>query len=192
VLWENVAYLADDVRRTEALAMLREEVGLDPKRIRKVPAAALAQVSRKGILPAESVEKLRACAEIALSEFGGDLRAIRDLPLPAAKKALQKFPSIGEPAAERILLFAGIHPVFSMDSNVLRVLLRLGYGKEQKSYAASYRSVREALAPELPGDCVPLIAAYQLLRRHGQRLCKRSKPRCEVCPLRSGCAYGRP
>ncbi len=172
--------------------MLREKVGLDPKKIRKASPAALAQAARRGILPAESVAKLRACAGIVLAEFGGNLRTIRDLPLPAAKRALRKFPSIGEPAAEKILLFAGIHPVFSMDSNVLRVLLRLGYGKEQKSYAASYRSVREAVASELPGSYGGLIGAYQLLRRHGQRLCRRSDPRCEVCPLRPGCAYGRP
>jgi len=78
-----------------------------------------------------------------------------------------------------------------MDSNVLRVLQRLGYGREEKSYAASYRSTREAAAPELPKDFDGLIEAYLLLRRHGQELCRRSHPRCEVCPLRERCAYAR-
>ena len=82
-------------------------------------------------------------------------------------------------------------PSSPMDSNVLRVLLRLGYGAEQKSYAASYRSVREALAPELPREARARIEAYQLLRRHGQELCKRTAPRCEACPLRPGCGHAR-
>jgi endonuclease III len=191
VLWENVAYLADDARRSEAFAMLREKVGVSPQEILAAPREALHEIGRRGILPAGSAEKLREIARIALADLSGDLRSIRKLSLKDAKKALRKFPSIGEPAAEKILLFAGSHAVFSMDSNALRVLLRLGYGKEQKSYAASYRSVQDALAAELPRDRGRLVEAYQLLRRHGQELCKRSQPRCEACPLRAGCAYGR-
>jgi endonuclease III len=191
IVWENVAYLAGDVRREKALSMLRDKVGLDPKEILAAPLATLREIGRQGILPGNSAAKLREIAEIALSEFDGDLRAISKLPLPEAKKALRKFPSIGEPAAERILLFARSHPVFSMDSNALRVLQRLGYGREERSYSASYRSAQEAVAPELPKDFEGLIEAFQLLRRHGLELCKRSHPLCEACPLRSGCAYAR-
>ncbi len=191
ILLENVAYLADDARRAEAFAALEGEVGVDPRAILAAPRQKLHEIARRGILPAGSAEKLREAARIALDEFPAGLRGLRSLPLEAARKALQKFPSIGEPAAEKILLFAGTHAVFSMDSNVLRVLLRLGYGAEQKSYAASYRSVREALAAELPREGPRLVEAYQLLRRHGQELCKRSHPRCEACPLQPGCAYAR-
>jgi hypothetical protein len=34
----------------------------------------------------------------------------------------------------------------------LRVLTRLGYGRAQKNYGATYRSVQEALRAELPRD----------------------------------------
>ena len=78
-----------------------------------------------------------------------------------------------------------------MDSNALRVLLRLGYGKEQTSYAASYRSIGEAVAAELPRNPERRIEVYQLLRHHGQHLCRRTHPFCEACPLRAGCAHGR-
>ncbi len=191
ILWENVAYLANEDRRAEAFAMLRQKVGLEPKKILAAPAGALHEIGRRGILPGNSAAKLREIAEIAVSDFDGDLRPVLKLPLKEARKALRKFPSIGDPAAEKILLFARSHPVFSMDSNILRVLLRLGYGKDEKSYSASYRSAREAVSPELPKDSDGLIEAYQLLRRHGQELCKRSRPLCEACPLRRGCAYYR-
>lgn len=189
ILWENVAYLADDARRAQAFAMLAHKVGLDPKRILAAPTSRLREIGRKGILPGGSAAKLREIAEIAIGEFGGNLRSVAKLPLPAAKKALRRFPSIGEPSAEKVLLFARSHAVFPMDSNVLRVLQRLGYGREGKSYAASYRATREAVAPELPRDFNGLIGAYLLLRRHGQELCTRTHPRCEVCPLRDDCAY---
>lgn len=191
VLRENVAYLADDSRRDQAFALLRKKVGLDAKKILAAPRALLLEIGRFGILPEGSVGKLREIAETAISEFGGNLEPIRKLALADAKKALRKFPSIGEPAAEKILLFARIHPVFSLDSNVLRVLLRLGYGQEQKSYTASYRSAQQAVEPELSKGFDGRIEAYQLLRRHGQQICRRSHPLCETCPVRASCVYAR-
>lgn len=191
ILWENVAYLPSDRRRQEAFALLRQNVGLEAARILAAPPSALHEIGRKGILPASSSEKLRSIAEIALEDFGGDLRPILKLPFPQARKALKKFPSIGDPGAEKILLFARSHPVLALDSNGLRVLRRLGYGKEDRNYTRTYRLTQEAAAPELPRDFDRLIEAHQLLRRHGQELCKTNHPRCEACPLRPDCAYGR-
>lgn len=189
ILWENVAYLASDARRREAFAMLRQRVGLKPEKILSVPLRTLQEIGRQGILPANSAEKLRAIAEIALTDFGGDLKPILKLPFQQAKKAFKKFPSIGDPGAEKILLFARAHPVLALDSNGLRVLRRLGYGREDKNYSVSYRSAQEAVAPELPLDLDWLIEAHQLLRRHGQELCKTNHPRCEACPVSGVCHY---
>jgi endonuclease III len=32
---------------------------------------------------------------------------------------------------------------------------------------------------------------HELLRQHGQELCRRSSPRCGECPVQTGCAYNR-
>ena len=189
ILFENVAYLASDARRTEAFRLLRELTGLKPERILAAPPAALHGIGGRGILPGGTVEKLREIAAIALEEFGGDLSGVPRLPPKDAIKALKKFPSIGDPGAEKILLFAGALPVLALDSNGLRALLRLGFGAQEKSYAKSYRSAQEAAAGQIPRDCVALIEAHQLLRRHGQELCKTNHPRCEVCPVRAECLY---
>jgi len=191
ILRENVAYLASEERREEAFAQLEKRVGLTPRDILAAPAATLREIGARGILPSGTVEKLREIAEIAEEEFGGDLAAVLRLPPKEAIRALRKFPSIGEPGAEKILLFSGTLPVLALDSNGLRVLLRLGFGKEEKSYAKSYRSAREAAARELPKTCRALIEAHLLLRRHGRELCKTSHPRCEACPLRARCRYYR-
>ena len=116
--------------------------------------------------------------------------AVRSEPKDAIR-ALRKFPSIGEPGAEKILLFSGSAPVLALDSNALRVLLRLGFGEEEKSYSKSYKAAQAAADSEIPRTCSARIEAYQLLRRHGQELCKRNHPRCEACPLRPGCVYYR-
>jgi endonuclease III len=189
ILFENVVYLADDVRRTEAFRLLRELTGLKPERILAASRAELYQIGRKGIMPGNSVEKLRQIAATALEEFGGDLSDALRSPPGDAIKALKKFPSIGDPGAEKILLFSGVLPVLALDSNGLRVLRRLGFGREDKNYARSYRSAQEAAAGQIPKDCAVLIEAYQLLRRHGQELCKTKHPHCEACPVRAECVY---
>ena len=111
------------------------------------------------------------------------------LPLPKAKQALRKFPGIGEPSAEKILLFTRSYPVLGLDSNGLRVLVRLGFGEEKKSYTATYRSVQEAIHSQLVEDYDWLISTHLLLRQHGKELCKTSPPVCEKCPVRKSCGY---
>jgi endonuclease III len=187
ILWENVAYLADDERRQQAFDILKKRVGTAPEKILSASDDALLEVTGHGILPEQFVEKLRRCAKIALEEFDGDLRAILKWSFPKAKKALQKFPGIGEPGGEKILLFTRTYPVLALESNGLRVLLRLGFAEEQKNYSASYRLAQKAVEGEQ--DYSKLIQAHLLLRRHGQEVCKRSKPECGKCPLAPDCEF---
>jgi endonuclease-3 len=190
VLWENVAYLTSDARRAEAFELLATSVGTTPQKILAASDEKLLRVARLGgMRPEDRVEKLRRSAEIARSEFGGKLHQALGPSLEGAKKALRRFPGIGEPGAEKILLFARRFPVLALESNGLRVLLRLGFGAEKKSYAATYRSVQSALQGQVEAGYEWLIAAHQLLRQHGQVLCRRSDPDCEVCPLSECCEY---
>ncbi|MGA2592151.1 MAG: hypothetical protein ABSH32_19745 [Bryobacteraceae bacterium] len=192
ILWENVAYLLDDERRAKAFDTLRKKVGTTPERIAVAPRETLLEVARLGgMFPEKRVDRLRFIAELTVSEFQGDLRQALKLPLPRAKKALKLFPSIGDPGAEKILLFTGTAPILALESNGLRVLVRLGYGAERKNYSATYRSVQEALAGQTGSDCGFLVEAHQLLRQHGKELCRTAQPACSSCPLVTGCGYGR-
>lgn len=190
IVWENIVYLADDGVRSRAFSELKKKVGLRPKDIRACrPESLLGIASGKGILPDNCVDKLKDAAEIAMEEWNGDLRPVLKRPLPEARKALKKFPGIGGPGAEKILLFTRTHPILAMDSNGLRVLVRVGFGKEKENYSATYKSVQEDVDAECPRDLTWLIQAHQLLRRHGQETCKRSEPLCEQCPFVRECAH---
>jgi len=190
ILLENVAYLVSDERREQAFETLRQRVGLTPPEILTAHEETLLEVTRLGGMhPAARVEKLRRIAQIALQEFEGDLDKALKLPITQAKKSLKKFPGIGDPSAEKILLFSKTHPILALDSNGLRVLLRLGYGEERKNYSSTYRSAQEAVKDEIKKDGNWVIAAHQLLRRHGQELCKMKAPICAPCPLKKQCAY---
>src|SRR4051794_2456008 len=78
VLWENIAYLADDDERKKAMLTLKQTVGLQPKQISAASDKALMGVTQHGILPQQFVEKLRQCAQIAVDDFGGDLDTVLD------------------------------------------------------------------------------------------------------------------
>lgn len=191
ILWENCAYLADDDRRAAAFALLKKTVGARPKQILDAAPGLLLEVGRFGIVSAQTAAKLRGIAEIAHYTFKDDVDSVLDLPLKAAKKELQRFPSIGEPGAEKILLFTRRHKILALDSNGLRVLVRYGFGEEKKSYSASYRSAQAATAGQLPDSIDDLIAAHLLLRRHGQEICRRNDPACPTCPAAPDCRYAQ-
>jgi endonuclease-3 len=96
---------------------------------------------------------------------------------------------IGEPSAEKILLFSKLSPVAAVPSAAVDVPIRLWFGEPGKNYAADYAKARNFLSAELPDNCETRQRAYLLLKKHGQEICKRSKPKCERCPLTAQCHY---
>ena len=190
ILWENVAYLATPERRHEAFEALQRTVGTTPREILAASQEELEAVTERGILAAKFADKLRACARIMHDKFGGDLDAAIRKPLPDAKRALMAFPGIGEPGAEKILLFSGHYALLAPESNGLRVLVRLGLVQDDKSYAKTYAAARD-MAEKSGVRGRALQAAHQLLMQHGQTLCKREQPHCDACPLVLECAHAR-
>ena len=191
ILLENVAYLADDDKRAAAFAALKKRIGTRPAQILKASHQQLEEITRiGGIVPEVRAQRLRQIAELVHHVFHDDLASELKKPLPQAKKALKKFPTIGDPGAEKILMLTRSYPLLALESNGLRVLLRLGFADEKKSYSASYRGVQQSLAGQLPSGYDALIPAHQLLRQHGQELCKRTRPLCDAgCPLTGDCRY---
>jgi endonuclease III len=55
-----------------------------------------------------------------------------------------------------------------------------------------YRSVQDAIAPELLKGTQWLIPAHLLLRVHGKTICRDSQPKCHECPVEDACAFRNP
>jgi endonuclease III len=192
IVRENASYLVDDTTREEVFSSLKAHIGVSPEAILGAPNERLVEAIRKGgMRPSARADKLVEAAEHALETGLAELRKLVKGGSPAARKVLKRFPGIGEPGADRLLLAAGSAVTLAPDSNGLRVLVRLGYAVEDADYAKTYRAAAEAVAPELPDDTAWLVAAHQLLKRHGQETCRRSEPRCEVCPLAKGCNFAQ-
>jgi endonuclease-3 len=193
VLWEKVAYLADDAKRAKAFDALRRRVGLTPVAILDADLSILREIAALGgsVAVIERAQRMRDAAELVIGEFDGDLGNATRLPIRDAKRALKKIYGIADPGAERILLLTRAHKCFPLESNGLRTLVRVGYGVDHKNYTTMYRGAIDAATPELVDDFDWLIGAHLVLRHHGQETCKTGAPRCAGCPVRSDCAFGR-
>lgn len=191
ILFENVSYLVSDEYRAQAFENLRNVIGLSPAEILAATPEQLAEVATMaGSNKQGQIAKLIKSAEIVQDEFGGDLSQILEWPFKRAVSALKKFPAIGDPGAEKILLFCGAAAVFPPESNGLRIMARIGFIEDQTNYTAMYRSAQRCVAGVIPADHDWLIAAYQRLRKHGQLICRRVEPRCTACVLRPQCNFG--
>jgi endonuclease-3 len=203
ILFVNCGYPATDASCTKGYEALAHEVGTKPEKILAAPKSKLTKCMRLGgIVPELRAERLRTIATLVNEEFGGDLKwSLEKLmqegkeepgkDIRRAKKALKEFPVIGEPGADKILLFTGLSPVAAVPSACVGVPQRILIGEEDKNYSAGYRAAQEAMAEELPEKFEARQRAYLLLKRHGQEICKRTKPKCEICPISQMCAYFR-
>lgn len=192
ILWENIGYLIDDERRAALFDEFATRVGLSAGAIAKAKDSVLVDIAKRGGMnPRVRVERWRTIGAIASTH--GDLKvALRALPAPKARALLKKFPAIGDPGADKILLFSGIEVRPALESNGLRTMLRLGLAPVGRSYAASYDAAVDVLGRDGEGTQAWYMRAYGVLRAHGQALCKRSAPQCVACPLDSSCAHVMP
>jgi endonuclease-3 len=189
ILWENIGYLVDDERRRRLFDAFADEIGLSPGAIEAASdAALLARAKLGGMRPETRVQRWREIARLIRERAGGDLAAtLRALPLAKARGLLKAFPVIADPGADKVLLFSGVAPRPALESNGLRVLIRLGYCAEQKSYDATYKAGIAVLAAAGLSDRAGLMDAYLLLREHGRTLCRRGQPLCTACLLSETC-----
>jgi endonuclease III len=191
IVWWQCGYPPSDAACARGWEKLRSEVGIEPHVILQTRASKLAALVKSGgLVPQVRAERLKQIARRVRDELGGDLAAALRGPLSQARKILKTFPGIAEPGADRILLFAQIAPLAATPSNCPQILSRILHGRERETYRATYRESQEAIAAQTAETFAARIRAYLLLKRHGQELCKRTKPLCEKCPVRFGCLFG--
>lgn len=190
ILYANCGYPANDVSCPKGFEALRRLAGLAPDQILAVPDKELAGIVRLGgIFPELRATRLKEIAGRVRDKFNGDLDAALEGPPAQAKTILRQFPTIGDPGAEKILLFTNRAPIAAIPSGQVHVLHRLGFGREKKSYAAGYRAAQEGVLTELPAAIPQLQRTYLLIQCHGRELCKRTRPVCERCPVSKDCRY---
>jgi len=116
---------------------------------------------------------LHRCASAIVERHGGGV--------PDDLAALLALPGIGPYTARAVLAFAYERDVGVVDTNTGRVLARW-----------EGRRLGPAEAQALADELVPAGRAWawnQTLMELGGSVCRRRRPRCAACPVRSGCAW---
>ena len=191
IVWENIGYLIEDERRAALFQEFTQRVGLTARAIADADIGVLTDIAeRSGMRPQARAPRLRDVAQLTLDLADGDLaRTLAALPLGKARALLKRYPTIGDPGADKILLFSGIAVRPSLESNGVRVMARLGLIAEQRNYGATYAAAVDVLARDGVMERDWLVQAYGVLRAHGKALCKRSAPLCLTCPLDEVCGH---
>lgn len=124
--------------------------------------------------------RLHAAATVIAQDHDG--RVPRD---PVELRAL---PGIGEYTAAAVSAFAFGDPATVVDTNVRRVLARARSGEALPAMSLNRAEMR--LAHEnVPADRERAAAWNAGVMELGALVCKARSPECDVCPIRSHCAW---
>ena len=186
-VWEALSWHSTPKKRDAAFAALTRLRVLTPKAMGLAPRAKLdPSVAAAGPYTEQRLRALRRVVEAFRDH--PDFPAVIKGPLSAAITSLRGLTQMGgDSGAYRMLLFAGDHPVLPVSASVDRTARRLGYGVAGKDFKQTAKSVREAVALELPATSETYRAAYVYLAHHGITICKQADPECPTCPLRKEC-----
>ena len=148
--------------------------------ISALAAASLDEVLRlwQGLGYYARARNLHACARTVVERYGG--------VFPEEAEALRALPGIGDYTAAAIAAIAFDRRGAAIDGNVERVVARLYAVREPLPAAkARLRTLAAAMVPDRrAGDFA------QALMDLGATICTPRRPRCVLCPWRSGCDAG--
>jgi endonuclease III related protein len=163
----------------QALANLRRAQLLKPSRMERVSEARLARLIRPSGYFRQKSKKLKAFVGFLRQRHGGSLARMFRTPTPELREQLLGVYGIGPETADSILLYAGGHPVFVVDAYTHRILGRHNLSSGQPAYG----SVQSFFQENLPKDAALYNEFHAQLVSVGKNWCRKSQPRCELCPL---------
>jgi endonuclease III len=92
---------------------------------------------------------------------------------------------VNEKTAKCVLMYAFDREVFPVDTHALRICKRLGLLNPDASEYRATKPLEAIVPPALRADF------HIALIQHGRSICLPSNPRCDECPIRRLCEYGR-
>ena len=183
ILTQNTAWT--NVER--ALANLRRAKLLAPARLHRVPRARLARLIRPSGYFNLKAKKLHAFTEFLFARHRGSIARLFKLDIETLRDELLAVYGIGPETADSIILYAANKPIFVVDAYTQRVFARLGLSRAHAPYA----ELQSLFMDHLPRDEKLFNEYHALIVMLGKHICKKTQPRCGVCPLRDFCPTGK-
>lgn len=127
--------------------------------------------------------RLQNLLHLIRDEFNGEVESFLAQDLTVLRQALLAVKGIGRETADSICLYAAAKPIFVVDAYTHRILSRHDLILADE---ADYDEIQELFMDKLPEDPAMFNEYHALLVRLGKEYCKKSKPKCDACPLK-GC-----
>lgn len=169
--WKNVE---------RAIHNLKEKGLLDPKVLHQISREELAQLIRSCGFYNLKARRLKEFVRFLIERYQGDLEKLLSQPLEKARQELLSVKGLGKETVDSILLYAGNHPIFVVDSYTYRILSRHHLIPEE----ITYEEMQSLFMENLPQDPKLYNEYHALLVACGKTFCKNKKPLCDSCPLK--------
>jgi endonuclease III len=170
-----------DVNRDRAYAAMRARYPTWAA-LARARSPTLADTIRPGGLANTKAPRILAVLrEIRRREGGFDLGWMRDASDDQVAGYLGSLPGVGPKTIACVLAFSLDRPAIPVDTHVHRVATRLGLLAPGTPSARAHRTLEDLVPPDLR------VSMHVGLIRHGRRVCKAGRPRCEECILRTLC-----
>ena len=169
--WSNV---------TKAIRNLQNAGALSYQALLEMSMAELAEYIRPSGYYNVKSKRLKNLLYMIRDRYEGDLQRLLSDETQTARSSLLAVQGIGPETADSILLYAGEHPVFVVDSYTHRIFSRHGLIAEE----SDYQSIQEEFTCRLPVSSVLYNEYHALLVMLGKNFCKKTNPLCGQCPLK--------
>ncbi len=167
------------------LASLRKTVGrVTPESLAVVPVGEITRAIWHAGLARQKAPRIRAAAREVRDRWDGDLGRVLRLPTAEAREILMALPGVGPKTADVVLVMAGGHTTFPVDTHIARIA-----GRWRLAPRGGYEATRAALEAWTPP--AKRKAWHLALIAHGRELCTAHDPRCSACPVRRECDWYR-
>lgn len=168
--WTNVVKALDNLRQAGMLIY---------SRMVQLPVDHLAQYIKPSGYYNLKARRLHNLLVMIESRYEGDLEFFLDDDLVSARENLLSVKGVGPETADSILLYACEQPVFVIDNYTHRVFSRHGLVEEE----TDYRAIQTTFTDNLPADTQLYNEFHALIVLVAKQFCKKTKPKCEQCPL---------
>ncbi|KAG5562344.1 hypothetical protein RHGRI_005170 [Rhododendron griersonianum] len=171
-------------------------------KVRSVSVREISNVIKERGMNNKLAQRIKKCLDRIVGERKGiDLEWLRTAESDEAKKYLMSIQGLGLKSVECVQLLTLKHLAFPVDTNVVRIVVRLGWVPIEplpegiqmhllKKFPKA-NSIHEYLWPILE-DAFDHGTMYELhyqLITFGKVFCTKKKPNCNACPMRVECEH---
>lgn len=171
--WKNVEKAIESLKKAKLLKANRLFVTPNKKLAQHIRSAGYYNIKAK---------RLKSFLEFFFKFYKGNLKRMAQTKATVLRRQLLEINGIGSETADSILLYAFDKPIFVVDAYTKRILIRHGFIDEKVDYDQVQTLFMRAFGKQRNAEMFNQYHA--LIVRLGKEFCLKSKPKCDLCPLK--------